>query len=338
MIALENLMSVDEALAEWLMKFELLYNPENEGGGLVVEENSRNGPVRRVRGVTVTSFNPDFNRVSLCPMRDANPFFHFFESLWILAGRQDVEFLAEFNPRMREFSDDGTTLPAGYGMRYGAYLDSVVADILKNKNTRRAVIAGWDTTRDLCNFAAKDVPCNIAAHFEVNQRAGEIDLTVFNRSNDLIWGLLGANVVQFAFMLDYVAGACGLKRGRQTHVSSNTHLYTELPGQKHIVDRLRRRGVWGGTPQPTMVRKLPLCGKYDSGFFMAELRHWLENPSRRPGTEFLGSVAYPMWELWEGYKEDASDSEILTLSRMVSDPMWSMAAYAWIIRRRTGEI
>src|SRR5271154_5758040 len=51
------------------------------------------------KGVFITEYEKPDERVLFSQTRDANPFFHFFESLWILAGREDVEFLAQFNPK-----------------------------------------------------------------------------------------------------------------------------------------------------------------------------------------------------------------------------------------------
>src|SRR3989337_1533259 len=64
-----------------------------------------------------TVYEHPWERVLFSDERDANPFLHFFESLWLLAGRQDVEFVAQFNPRMANYSDDGTTFHAPYGYR-----------------------------------------------------------------------------------------------------------------------------------------------------------------------------------------------------------------------------
>jgi len=53
-----------------------------------------------IPGPVCTIYPPGFDCVLLSPLRDDNPFFHLFEMLWILAGRDDVEFLSYFNSRM----------------------------------------------------------------------------------------------------------------------------------------------------------------------------------------------------------------------------------------------
>jgi len=54
-----------------------------------VQRGSRNGPVLIGPSVT-TIYNRPTDRVIFWPQRDANPFFHLYESLWMLAGRRDV--------------------------------------------------------------------------------------------------------------------------------------------------------------------------------------------------------------------------------------------------------
>src|SRR5271155_1861326 len=116
------------------------------------------------RGVFITEYQKPDERVLFSKTRNANPFFHFFESLWILAGREDVEFLAQFNPKMREFSDDGVTFHAPYGYRLREAqngMDQILVAIemlKKDHDTRQVVLQIWDAERDL-NIRSKDIPC-----------------------------------------------------------------------------------------------------------------------------------------------------------------------------------
>ena len=49
----------------------------------------------------------------------------------------------------------------------------------------------------LNQLKSKDVPCNTHAYFAINAE-GSLDLTVCNRSNDLVWGCLGAGTADCA--------------------------------------------------------------------------------------------------------------------------------------------
>jgi hypothetical protein len=60
-------------------------------------------------------------RVLFDSVRDANPFFHFMEALWILAGRSDVEWLAQWLPSIADYSDDGVSFHGAYGMRLNTH-------------------------------------------------------------------------------------------------------------------------------------------------------------------------------------------------------------------------
>ena len=86
-----------------------------------VEEPSRNGPVLVAPGPVITEYTTPRSRVLYSPTRDANPFFHFMESLWILAGSNDVAFVEYFAKNMRAYSDDGVTSWGAYGWRWRSF-------------------------------------------------------------------------------------------------------------------------------------------------------------------------------------------------------------------------
>lgn len=204
---------------------------------------SRAGNTLEIPCPVATVYERPWERVLLCPTRDANPFFHLMESLWILAGRSDVKFLKEFNKRMAEYSDDGETFnaPYGYRLRNGNYqnlfqsdqLESVIEILKSDPNSRQAVCQIWDET-DL-NRPTKDKACNMSIVFRI--RKGALTMTVYNRSNDMVWGAYGANVVQFSMIQEYVAAKIDVPMGEYTQVSNSFHVYTEGPGGE-VWDRL----------------------------------------------------------------------------------------------------
>ena len=75
-----------------------------------VEEPSRNGPVLACPEPCIITYHKPAERVVFSPIRDANPFFHLMESLWMLAGRNDLAWPVQFNKRFKEYSDDGKSL------------------------------------------------------------------------------------------------------------------------------------------------------------------------------------------------------------------------------------
>lgn len=192
---------------------------------------SRVGDTLEVPEPVATVYHNPWERVLLNSVRDANPFFHLMESLWIIAGREDTGFLCEFNKRMVDYSDDGKTFNAPYGHRmrhtFGKdQINGVIEELQNSPNTRQAVMQIWDPT-DL-GRNTKDKACNMQVVFRI--RSGKLDMTVNNRSNDMIWGAYGANVVQFSMLQEYVAAHLDLPLGTYTQISNAFHVYTDGAG------------------------------------------------------------------------------------------------------------
>ena len=81
-------------------------------------EDSRNGPVKTCGNpVLLTSYAPE-ERVLFCKERKENPIFHFMECLWMMAGRNDSRWVAQFNPRMVEYAEAGGRIHGAYGYRW----------------------------------------------------------------------------------------------------------------------------------------------------------------------------------------------------------------------------
>lgn len=134
-------------------------------------------------------------RVLFYKERDANPFFHFFESLWILAGREDVEFLQYFNKRISQYSDNGKIFHGAYGKRLGfdlavepelwkySQIQNLIEVLKKDRHSRRGVLCLWQPMMDL-NIPSKDIPCNDLIFVKI--RDDRLNITVCCRSNDIL--------------------------------------------------------------------------------------------------------------------------------------------------------
>src|SRR5262245_37948051 len=79
---------------------------------------SRVGEVWEYPELVVTEYLQPTERVLFNPLRNANPFFHFFEALWMLAGRNDLAFLERFNSKIADFVGRNPTLHDAYGHRW----------------------------------------------------------------------------------------------------------------------------------------------------------------------------------------------------------------------------
>lgn len=190
-------------------------------------------------GMFVTEYKNPKRNVLFDPIRDANPMFHFLESMWIIAGRNDVKFLAHVLPRMSDYSDDGKTFHGAYGYRLRHHyladqIERAIEILSKEPTTRQAVLVIWDPTSDL-GAKTKDMPCNDMLFVKI--RHGRLNLTVSNRSNDAIWGCYGANAVQFSMLQMYMAARLGVGVGTYCQISDSFHVYTDNPYWKWFTER-----------------------------------------------------------------------------------------------------
>ena len=142
--------------------------------------------------------------------------------------------LTWFVKRMLEFSDDGLIFHGAYGHRWVRYfgknqLEIIINRLAKHPTDRRCVLSMWDAPGDLMGKMGVDVPCNTSAYFSIGVR-GDLDMTVSNRSNDIIWGAYGANAVHFSFLQKYIAERLGISVGRYWQISNNFHAYEKVLG------------------------------------------------------------------------------------------------------------
>lgn len=206
-----------------------------------VARDSRNGPVLQAPCPVTTVYERPWERVLFWPERDANPFLHLYESLWMLAGRRDIAPLVRYAKNFVNYSDDGETMHGAYGARwrdhfsqydpihkeYDTYdqLWQIAMTLKQDPTDRRCVLQMWDVSNDL-GRNGKDLPCNLTATFQIGVD-DKLHMTVFCRSNDVVWGCYGANAVHFSFLLEYMALWIGVPMGTYTQVSVNWHGYVE---------------------------------------------------------------------------------------------------------------
>lgn len=297
---------------------------------------SRVGSVLRVPEPVTTVYAKPCERVLFSAKRDANPFFHLMESLWMLAGRDDVASLVKYNARMAEFSDDGTVLHGAYGARWRHHFGKdqllrIIELLRANPEDRRIVLQMWDATTDL-GKQGKDFPCNTQVYFAVV--AGALDATVMCRSNDVVWGAYGANAVQFSVLLEFVAYGAGLPVGRMWQISNNYHVYHDRPDSAKLL----------GTP-PAMLcddryagggaKAMPLCnGNWRDWLYrvehLFETGEMLSPPNEGP--DFLCDVVGPMILAHAAWKEDGDKA--IALAGLDSNIDWIVAGREWIGRRK----
>ena len=219
-----------------------------------IEQDSRNGKTLECVDPVTTVYLKPTERVCLIEARDANPFFHFIESMWMLAGRNDLKSLTYYVASMSNFSDDGETLWGAYGYRWRKYfhkdqIDMIVKLLKENPDDRRAVLQMWDPNKDLARVS-KDVPCNTNIYFKI--RDNKLNMTVCNRSNDMLWGAYGANVVHMSVLQELVAHRLGVPVGVYRQVSDSFHVYIN-----EVWDKVKHLSIDVYTPFKNIYETLP---------------------------------------------------------------------------------
>lgn len=384
------------------------------GAPPVIRRQTRNGPVLQVEEPVMVSYSRPRERVLFNPSRDANPFFHLYEALWMLTGRNDAEPLAYYASRMKTYSDDGKTLNGAYGYRWrhakyerddhGMYdtgsstdrvdqLDILVQHLKADPTSRRAVLTMWNVEDDLLKIGAnpdrsgnfynpdlkfppsKDVCCNLNVMFSIRElltitgptysgKLGSkeihgfrdavpmkyLDMTVTNRSNDMIWGMLGANYVHFTFLQEYMASRLNCEVGRYTQFTNNLHVYEsnwkpqEWLKDAHVYDYGFHVGA-GSKPEynfpaeknsfiplvsnvERFERELPAFVAHHSGRIKAgEQENLWEEP-------FLSEVAGPLLCAFSCYKEKDFNGANIMIDQVRADD-WRFVARNWISKRQS---
>ena len=291
--------------------------------------------------VATVYLNPT-QRVLFSPTRDANPFFHFFESLWMLAGRNDVEFVERFNPQMKMYSDDGERIWGAYGFRWRDFfgfdqLDALVKLLKHDQYSRRGVVTMWDPQGDAVGDSGeggptgKDVPCNTHLYFKI--RGGALRMTICCRSNDMLWGAYGANAVHMSMLHEYLAGKLGVRVGPMTQVSDSLHVYLDDKGGA-LWAKLKEACLAEFSTSPYFTEVEPFQMNSWEKKWDRDLAQFFDITDQSGDgfvlpndytTDFFRHVVVPLWNGWQS--RSARDVELCAASD------WRKACREWLQRR-----
>jgi hypothetical protein len=214
----------------------------------------------------------------------------------------------------------------------------------------------YDLHRVLNMPTCKDVPCNTEVMFL--PRGNVLDMTVINRSNDLIWGALGSNYVTFSMLHEYVALATGFEIGVYNQITNNLHVYTsQVEAQRNDESQTSEaHELWSGKFDPVKLIELSeFARRYedipaipfwntDGGIYhnlisfnedLAELfedinlatyDRWLWN------TDFFDHIVSPMLLCWNAHKRRDYDMAFRHANNIAARD-WQVACREWIARR-----
>ncbi len=165
-------------------------------------------------------------RFPFLPGRLGDPFALVAECIWVLAGRNDLGWLAPYLPRAVQFSDDGRVWRAGYGPRLRDWqgvdqLAEVFRLLSADRTSRRAVMSLFDPGSDF--GPSLDIPCNNWLSWLI--RDGRLLLNVAVRSNDAMWGFSGVNAFEWSVLQELLANWLGVEPGPTYFLASSFHIY-----------------------------------------------------------------------------------------------------------------
>lgn len=316
-------------------------------------EASRNGPVLVSPTPVSTVYARPRERVLFSPLRDANPFFHYVESMWMLAGFNDVSTPARYARQMEYYTDDGSILNGAYGYRWRRFfgydqLTEIVRLLNRDPTSRRAVLAMWSAS-DLTNQVSKDLPCNTQIYFRV-QNHESLDMLVTCRSNDIVWGAYGANSVHMSMLHEYMALRLGLTTGTYTQMSFNYHLYLERPDVERLL-RYDKQTIGPNeilylpddryTNEVHIVPARPLFAsgdEQDHDLFFEDMSALLMNgvlyqPQSAYESETVRGVLYPIMNAHRLFRDGLIDDAIIE-TELIQAVDWRVACREWLQRRK----
>lgn len=153
------------------------------------------------------------------------------ELLWVMAGRNDINWIATYSPFWLGVTDDGSTSSSAPGYRVfrnhpridnGSHVqyERIRDELKRDPDSRRAVVYLAMPTD---HFASKlDIGCALSTQFFI--RGGKLHQVVTMRSSDLILGIpydLGI----FTMLQEVLAFDLGVEVGTYRHTSASLHIY-----------------------------------------------------------------------------------------------------------------
>ena len=328
---------------------------------------SRVGDVLYIQEPVIITYTHPREKVLFNQARDCNPFFHVYEALWMLAGRNDIAGPSYYAANYRECVQDGDspTANGAYGYRWrharsarrGSLeqtryeteedqLKPIVKHLKDKPDSRRVVLQMWNVEDDLLKVdSTKDCCCNLCALFSLRTEMSQVepymahrrlDMTVYNRSNDLIWGTLGANAVHFAFLQEYLAACLGVEVGVYNQISNNQHVYVNrFEPEKWLTDQTIDRYLLASQNRKSL-HTVPLV--QDPITFDRECAEFVERHSKDAlagyYTEpFLRDVAQPMCISFHQHRHHDYGDALNAAEYILADD-WRIASVNWLLKRK----
>lgn len=294
-----------------------------------IKEDTMRGKVLSMTIPTFLRLENPTERVLFDAVRNANPFFHVMEFIWMMAGGRSVNWIKQFNSNYAKSADKNGLVNGAYGYRWIRHFGvNQIVEIIKifekAPNSRRAILAMWDPTDDL-GTEHNDYPCNTHIYFRIQH--GMLEMTVCNRSNDVIWGALGANVVHMTMLQEIIAAELKIEIGCYQVFTNNLHIYEDMPNFKNIFDGGTIRDDRYPLEHSRLMSDVSLaqflldCEAFVGGYWNNIKSHWLL------------ATARPIYLSYMERKDKSSGGVAHANQIEASD--WRIACTEWIQRKNS---
>lgn len=307
-----------------------------------------------------TILHPE-ERVMVVKHRNDNIFAKIAETMWVLAGRNDMHFLSHYLPRAPQWADDKEHWRAGYGPRLREWseyywesahpnnkpgwmktsVDQIAKCynlLLSNPDTRQAVITLWDPAQDW--VSSKDIPCNNWLHFMI--RDNKLHLAVSVRSNDLVWGFSGINFFEWSVLQEMMAYSLGVEIGQMNWFASSFHVYahhyerlyniTQDTGQ--MAKSIYREGI----PRLQWDTRFPFLDGVLNSFIHYEAQVREDWKLGWTGSPMLGQNSFihtclTLLTAYNAYLQEARPDEVATVLNILDSSDLRIAAIEYFLRK-----
>ena len=179
----------------------------------------RNIPCFELTNVQINVRNPLHNLIEH-PHRNLSYRFAVAEWLWIYFGLNDLKTIERYNPRMKEFSDDGVILSGAYGPHISLQWFRIINKFIEDRETRQAVISIYDNTKVKEN--TKDIPCTLSIQFLCRKNCLK---TIVNMRSSDAWLGLPYDFFSFSMLANLMSHELKMDLGDITFNLGSSHLY-----------------------------------------------------------------------------------------------------------------
>lgn len=142
------------------------------------------------------------------------------ELCWILAGRDDLRSIVQYNRAMANYSDDDTVYTGAYGPRLEAQIEVMIEKLKQDKFSRQACAAIFKES-DMVDRKVH-IPCNV--FLQVLIRNDALTLFVISRSSDFMTGF-SIDSIHWQVLAQLFANELGVRASSVIYTLSSLHVY-----------------------------------------------------------------------------------------------------------------